>query len=858
MEFWKIYRIVKSRLWMILFLLVITLVTVAIAKKAVDEQTQYVTGALVLPSYEAMRTGGLYADSTKTSVLTPTYDRFSRMAQFLQEIKSRFPDAVQLASQPAVVQKRALVQALSSRLPPAAAKTALAPNATEHTLDIVLGKAHVPTEDAIWTPRTFTDASQQQMRDGLVAAPFIDTSINSTPGANTATPVTTDDLQIAMHASDPAVATQLTNLIAAAFINGYKEEGIDEYSSNISTTTDQLKTDTNQLTKAENELTAFRERQPYVNLPTASSLAVNNLAGLERGRNQAELQMQVAQKSAATLEQLAEARGPSNVVSLDPRSRPHYQQLQEEIADATAALNALGTDLTPDNPRYQKAKAVLQTRIQERDDFLKQPFISVTSNPEYPALKAQADAARAEAARAQQTVASLSSQITVQRAQNEGLPKLENQLYQLSTQVRAAEVAVDADNANVRSLRVSNALLNRGLITMETPASYATPDTSGPSLASLLIYGAILSLIIGIAAAVGLDYLDNSVQTIPDAEKLLGMPVSAVIPAMPPGDPRHNTRLTVSDPLSPIAESYRLLRTDLLFTAEEKPFKSLMAATAKPGQGATTTICNLAVALATVGKRVILIDADLRRPKLHGFFNVSNETGLTSLLNDECELEEALKVTDIDNLLVLPSGPLPLNPAELLASQKMRALHERLKPHTDFVLVDTPSAIAFSDSSILASYLDAVMIVVRAQETPRGSEMQLKNLLNKARANVVGVVLNGVKPQLVDSYYYHAAYYPQVSPSNGHALGVSPGGGVLPPPVNGSNGRPGGHKTHERTLEGEDVGAVVAGRPSADPQQNIEATTIMSSTEGEDIVTVTPPKPRSRFSLRRRPSDDQD
>ena len=323
---------------------------------------------------------------------------------------------------------------------------------------------------------------------------------------------------------------------------------------------------------------------------------------------------------------------------------------------------------------------------------------------------------------------------------------------------------MDADNASVKNLKLSNSLLNRGLITMEAPAALATPDTSGPGLASLLIYGAILSLIIGIAAAVGLDYLDNSVQTIPDAEKLLGMPVSAVIPAMPPGDPRRQTRLTVSDPLSPIAESYRLLRTDLLFTAEDKPFKSLMAATAKPGQGATTTICNLAVALATVGKRVILIDADLRRPKLHAFFNVSNETGLTSLLRDECELEEALKVTDIDNLLVLPSGPLPLNPAELLASQKMRALHERLKPHTDFVLVDTPSAIAFSDSSILASYLDAVMIVVRAQETPRGSEIQLKNLLNKARANVVGVVLNGVKPQLVDSYYYHAAYYPQVSP----------------------------------------------------------------------------------------------
>ncbi len=230
-------------------------------------------------------------------------------------------------------------------------------------------------------------------------------------------------------------------------------------------------------------------------------------------------------------------------------------------------------------------------------------------------------------------------------------------------------------------------------------------------------------------------------------------------------DPRVRTRMIVSDPLSPVAESYRLLRTDLLFSADDKPFKSIMGATSKPGQGATTTICNLAVALAQVGKRVILIDADLRRPKLHDFFGTTNETGLTSLLRDECSMEEALKITDIDNLLLLPSGPLPLNPSELLASQRMRVLHERLKPHTDFILVDTPSAIAFSDSAILASFMDAVLLVMRAQEAPRGGEKQVREMLTKARANVVGVVLNGVKPQLVDSYHYHAAYYPQIGKS---------------------------------------------------------------------------------------------
>jgi len=117
-----------------------------------------------------------------------------------------------------------------------------------------------------------------------------------------------------------------------------------------------------------------------------------------------------------------------------------------------------------------------------------------------------------------------------------------------------------------------------------------------------------------------------------------------------------------------------------------------------------------------------------------------------------------------------------VNPSELLASQKMRTLHERLKPHTDFILVDTPSAIAFSDSTILSSFLDSVLLVVRAQEAPRGGEHHVREMLNKARANIVGVVLNGVKPQLVDSYFYHSAYYPPppVERTGAHALPAPP------------------------------------------------------------------------------------
>ena len=870
MEFWKTYRIVKARRWMILGLLLITLLTVWVAKKVLEDQTQYVTSAIVLPSPEAMSTGGFY-NTNKADLMNPTSDRYSRLAQFLQEIRTHFDSAVALAENDSIEQKRAVVQALSSKLNLDQINSQFAPSgkkkyedldafiktADEGQLDQILKNYSPDLNPAMWGTKNFTPQEKMQVHDGLTAVPVYDSSINTTPGSNTVTPVSTDYIQIGMHAADPNKATLLANLLAATFINGYKDAGLEEYNANINSAKKAEHGARVAYNQAQDALIAFKKNTPLVELGTTANAFISNMQQLKQKRDQAEVELQVAQKGASNYEQLAEATGQSLRTTLDPLGRPQVQALQVQIAQDEEALDALkNTDLLPTHPRYQKAQGRVDAEKRELQALEAQPYVSVSVNPQYQSLKAQANAERSTAARAQQAIQALDAQITQQQQENETLPDQEKKLATLTENYNTSLLQKKAADANIASLARNQTSFNQGLISMETPATDAVPDTSGPSLAVLLIYGAILSLIIGIAAAIGLDYLDNSVQTIPDAEKLLGMPVSAVIPLMPPGDPRRQNRLTVSDPLSPIAEAYRLLRTDLLFTAEEKPFQSLMAATAKPGQGATTTICNLAVALATVGKRVILIDADLRRPKLHDFFSVSNEIGLTSLLRDECELEEALKVTDIDNLLVLPSGPLPLNPAELLASQKMRSLHDRLKPHTDFVLVDTPSAIAFSDSSILASYLDAVMIVVRAQETPRGSEVQLKNMLKKARANIVGVVLNGVKPQLVDSYFYHAAYYPQITTGNGHALGVASNGGVLPPP-NGSNGHHGKQKTHERTLEGDTVGETIAGRPADESLENIESTVIMDDVIRDDIVTVTPQKSRGRFSLRRKPDNDQ-
>jgi len=189
-----------------------------------------------------------------------------------------------------------------------------------------------------------------------------------------------------------------------------------------------------------------------------------------------------------------------------------------------------------------------------------------------------------------------------------------------------------------------------------------------------------------------------------------------------------------------------------------------MVATAKPGQGGTTTICNLAITIAQAGRRVILVDADLRRPSLHRIFETPNEEGLSTLLQDGTPIASALQKTEIENLVLLPAGPPPENPWKLLRSARMRDLIETLKENADYVFFDAPSAMVFADAVVLASLLDGVILVIRASQSPRGGELQIRNLLNKAGARVLGIVLNDAPADTVDSYNYHAHYY-QSGPS---------------------------------------------------------------------------------------------
>lgn len=209
-----------------------------------------------------------------------------------------------------------------------------------------------------------------------------------------------------------------------------------------------------------------------------------------------------------------------------------------------------------------------------------------------------------------------------------------------------------------------------------------------------------------------------------------------------------------TNPKSPITEQYRLIRNSIHFSSVDKEIKSLVVTSAEPSEGKSTTAANLAVVLAQKGKKVMLVDTDLRKPTVHYTFSVSNMDGLTSVLTKDITLEQAVSKTQISCLEILTSGPIPPNPSELLDSKAMEKVIEDLKAQYEYVIFDTPPILAVTDSQIIASKCDGVVLVVASGKTHKDRALKAKELLEKAGSQMLGVVVNGVEER-ISGYYGH-------------------------------------------------------------------------------------------------------
>jgi capsular exopolysaccharide synthesis family protein len=442
-------------------------------------------------------------------------------------------------------------------------------------------------------------------------------------------------------------------------------------------------------------------------------------------------------------------------------------------------------------PEVQKSERIvaLQKRISELKE--KKAALLVIYTEEWPEVKKTTTAiARLEAELAK----AVSETVGMLHVQVEAAQDHENRLREMYVKQRATTDQQTRDQiemaAYTQRLETNKQHLNT-LMQKQREVQIARGDTGsevnienysrvprapvGPARLRNVIIALVLSLVAGIGLAFLLHFLDDTVKSLDDVDRYIHLPALAMIPAgghrgprvkgLPqstPGPSESTALAMVDDVRSPIAESYRHLRTSLLLSSAGQPPKTILVTSSQPSEGKTTTAINTAFMLAQTGAEVLIIDCDLRRPRLHTQFEVANSKGLTTWLSGERDLDNLLQsYAKTPNLKILTSGPVPPNPAELLGSEEMRRLLGILSERFAHIIIDSPPAISFTDASILSTMVDGVMLVVHGGRSSRAVVRRAKQQLLDVGAHIFGVVLNNVKVESQDYYYsgYYSNYY---------------------------------------------------------------------------------------------------
>jgi len=301
--------------------------------------------------------------------------------------------------------------------------------------------------------------------------------------------------------------------------------------------------------------------------------------------------------------------------------------------------------------------------------------------------------------------------------------------------------------------------LNGGGAQLVTPAQAPTTPVSPKPVRNALV-GFLGGLILGVALAFLFEQLDDSIKTKDDVDRVLhSIPTLGIIPAVEGWRSGEARTVSIDEPTSQASEAYRSLRTSIGFMGLDRPLRVIQVTSPSAAEGKTTTIANLAVALTNIGKRVVVVDCDLRRPRIHAFFGMPNDVGFTSVLLGEVPMAEAVRPAGRRHLKLLASGPLPPNPSELLSSPRTAQILRALQNEADIVLVDSPPVLPVTDSAVLSAHVDACLLVMRAGVTTRRQLTRAVEVLQQVASPLVGTVLNGVTADDGYGYAYNYGYY---------------------------------------------------------------------------------------------------
>ncbi len=571
-------------------------------------------------------------------------------------------------------------------------------------------------------------------------------------------------VDITFYTPDPRLSQQLANAHATSFIQMILENRFNLTQEARDFLSKKLAELREKVVKAEADLNKFRQEHGVVSVEKGENIVLDRLMDLNKQLTQARTD-RIQNESLYQMTRNKDTQYLSQVLS-----NPLILQLKASLANLEAEKTRMAGIYTPEHPRIQE----LNQQIAEAKRGIANEVNTIVRGIEsnYNAARAREQALESEAKKQQESALDL-KEVGVEYAVLNEEVAVNRGLYEnVLKRMNETNVANDLAASNMQVVQRA-----------ELPN-----EPSSPNVVFNLIVAGILGALLSVGFAFFMEYMDARVNTPQHVWSAVALATLGVVPHVKSLRQRHYPLLSeeeghsrsqralepagelvgkeiavARDQFSIVAESYRTIRTALLLSRAERPPKAILLTSPCPSEGKTVTTLNLGIALAQSGKKVLVIDADLRKGRCHQIIQLRHQAGLTNVLTGGLDVKDSIQETAIKDFYLLPRGALPPNPADLLMSQKMRDVLRELRDCFDFIVIDSPPIIAVSDAAVLSALCDGVVLVFNGQKTTTPSARRALERLEKVGADILGVILNGIDIRDPD-YLDYRSYYPSSYP----------------------------------------------------------------------------------------------